>query len=152
MPHWQYKILPAPTKGIKGKGVKGPQGRFANALEILMNDMAAEGWEFQRAETLPSLERSGFTGSTTEWRNLLVFRREIVENTDTQDMMPAPKVHSTPIEMLPAYVSEQYRLQESQSPHSEPATEQSNQTIENPLQRTDTKGVLQPFTSRRSEP
>lgn len=40
-----------------------------------MNDMAASGWEYQRAETLPSTERAGLTGSTTEWRNLLVFRR-----------------------------------------------------------------------------
>ena len=40
-----------------------------------MNEMAAEGWEYLRAETLPSVERSGLTATTTQWRNVLVFRR-----------------------------------------------------------------------------
>ena len=75
MPRYEYKIVPAPAKGLKGKGVKGAEARFAFALEALMNEMAGDGWEYQRAETLPSIERSGLTGSTTEWRNVLVFRR-----------------------------------------------------------------------------
>lgn len=75
MPRYEYNIVPAPAKGLKGKGVKGPEARFAHALQAMMNEMADEGWEYQRAETLPSVERSGLTGSTTEWRNVLVFRR-----------------------------------------------------------------------------
>ena len=75
MSAFEYKVVPAPQKGQKSKGIKGAEARFALALETLMNDMAAEGWEYQRAETLPSQERSGLTGSTTEWRNLLIFRR-----------------------------------------------------------------------------
>lgn len=51
-----------------------------------MNDMGAQGWEYQRAETLPSIERSGLTGSTTEWRNLLVFRR--AARTPMDDFQP----------------------------------------------------------------
>ncbi len=76
MPRYEYKVVPAPTKGRKGKGVKGPEGRFAFALETLMNELGAEGWEYVRADTLPSDERSGLTGSTTTFRNVLVFRRE----------------------------------------------------------------------------
>ncbi len=76
MPEFEYKVVPAPTKGAKAKGVKTPEARFANAIEILMNQMAAEGWEYQRADMLPSEERQGLTGSTTNWRNVLVFRRE----------------------------------------------------------------------------
>ena len=45
MAGWEYKVVPAPTKGLKGKGVKGAEGRFAHALENLMNEMGAEGWE-----------------------------------------------------------------------------------------------------------
>lgn len=75
MTHWEYKVVPAPAKGTKAKGVKGPAGRFANSIETVMNDMAAEGWEYQRAETLPSEERSGLTSSATVFRNILVFRR-----------------------------------------------------------------------------
>ena len=92
MAGWEYKVVPAPTKGQKGKGVKGAEARFAHALELLMNDMAGDGWEFQRAETLPSVERSGLTGSTTEWRNLLVFRRAAQTPADNfePELLPAP--------------------------------------------------------------
>lgn len=92
MSGWEYKVVPAPTKGVKGKGVKGAEARFAHALESMMNDMGREGWEFQRAETLPSIERSGLTGSTTEWRNLLVFRRAVVDPIDEfePELLPPP--------------------------------------------------------------
>jgi len=77
MQAFEYKVVPAPAKGTKAKGVKTPEARFANSIEILLNEMAAEGWEFQRAELLPSEERSGLTGSTTNWRNVMVFRRAL---------------------------------------------------------------------------
>ncbi|WP_254796754.1 DUF4177 domain-containing protein [Sulfitobacter albidus] len=75
MPRFEYKVVPAPTKGRKGKGVRGAEARFAYAVQELMNAMAGYGWEYQRAETLPSLERAGLASSTTEWRNVLIFRR-----------------------------------------------------------------------------
>ncbi|XDA99467.1 DUF4177 domain-containing protein [Sulfitobacter sp. LCG007] len=75
MSSFEYRVVPAPSKGLKAKGARTPEARFSFALEDLMNRMAADGWEYQRAETLPSLERSGLTSTTTEWRNVLVFRR-----------------------------------------------------------------------------
>lgn len=75
MPIYEYKVVPAPSKGRKARGVKGTENRFAFALENVMNEMAAEGWEFQRTETLPSEERSGLTSTTTTFRNVMVFRR-----------------------------------------------------------------------------
>ncbi|AUQ50609.1 hypothetical protein PhaeoP83_02345 [Phaeobacter inhibens] len=75
MQAFEYKVVPAPAKGTKAKGVKTAEARFANSIDILLNEMAAEGWEYQRAELLPSEERSGLTGSTTNWRNVLIFRR-----------------------------------------------------------------------------
>lgn len=77
MTRYEYKVVPAPHKGTKAKGVKTPEGRFALSVEQILNQMGAEGWEYQRAELLPSDERSGLTGSTTHWRNVLVFRRLI---------------------------------------------------------------------------
>lgn len=93
MPRYEYKTIPAPTKGRKGKGVKGPQARFAFALEGVMNDMAAEGWEYQRTETLPSVERSGLASTTTQWRNIMVFRRVVEEDLDAfaPELLPAPE-------------------------------------------------------------
>ncbi len=77
MQAFEYKVVPAPAKGTKAKGVKTPEARFANSIEILLNEMATEGWEFQRAELLPSEERSGMMGSATNWRNVMVFRRPL---------------------------------------------------------------------------
>jgi hypothetical protein len=75
MTTYEYKVVPAPTKGLKAKGVKTPEGRFANSVQSVLNTLGNEGWEYLRAELLPSEERSGLTGSTTNWRNVLVFRR-----------------------------------------------------------------------------
>lgn len=92
MPRYEYKVVPAPAKGLKGKGVKGAEARFSHGLQELMNGLAGYGWEYQRAETLPSIERVGLTGSTTEWRNVLVFRR--LRETDAElfkpELLPAP--------------------------------------------------------------
>ncbi|MEX0338726.1 MAG: DUF4177 domain-containing protein [Arenibacterium sp.] len=79
MPKFEYKVVPAPQKGRKAKGVKTPEARFALSVEDVLNDMGAEGWEYLRAELLPSEERSGLTSSTKNWRNVLVFRRAIEE-------------------------------------------------------------------------
>ncbi|MAC77501.1 MAG: DUF4177 domain-containing protein [Rhodobacteraceae bacterium] len=76
MAHFEYKVVPAPTRGDKVKGVKQPEARFAHSVEAVLNQMAEGGWEFVRAEMLPSEERSGISKTTREWRNLLVFRRE----------------------------------------------------------------------------
>lgn len=92
MPRFEYKVVPAPAKGLKGKGVKGAEARFSHALQELMNGLAGYGWEYVRAETLPSLERAGLTGTTTEWRNVLVFRRLRDNDVEmfTPELLPAP--------------------------------------------------------------
>jgi len=79
MPRFEYKVVPAPRKGLKAKGVKSPEERFAHALATLMNTEARDGWEYQRTDTLPMLERKGLTGSTTSYQNMVVFRRALSE-------------------------------------------------------------------------
>lgn len=74
---YEYKVVPAPEKGTKAKGVKAPEARFALMLQDVMNQHAAEGWEYQRAETLPSQERAGLASSATVFRNVLVFRKPV---------------------------------------------------------------------------
>ena len=93
MPRYEYKVVPAPNKGVKAKGVKGAEARFSHALQELMNELAGYGWEYQRAETLPSIERSGLASSTTEWRNMLVFRRLRENDADAfaPELLPPPK-------------------------------------------------------------
>lgn len=101
MQQFEYKVVPAPAKGTKAKGVRTPQDRFANSVEILLNEMAAEGWQYQRAELLPSEERSGLTGSSTNWRNVLIFRRAreaetAAEPPRAEPAAPAPEFRHTP--------------------------------------------------------
>ncbi len=97
MPRYEYKVIPAPQKGAKAKGVKTPEGRFATSVEQVLNEMGQQGWEYQRAELLPSEERSGLTGSTTNWRNVLVFRR-VIEADATEVVAPVatPSPTETP--------------------------------------------------------
>lgn len=77
MPQYEYKVIPAPVKGERVKGVKGSAAKFAHTLMALMNEMGREGWEYQRAESLPCEERSGLTGKTTVFQNMLIFRRAL---------------------------------------------------------------------------
>lgn len=102
---YEYRIVPAPAKGVKAKGLKTGEERFAHTLEEVLNDMAAEGWEYQRADTLPSQERSGLTSTVTEWRNVLVFRRpvgDVAQATGTVAAQPAgPEPKLEPVQPAP---------------------------------------------------
>ncbi|ANT61154.1 hypothetical protein AYJ57_12725 [Salipiger sp. CCB-MM3] len=73
----EYKVIPAPTKGEKAKAIKGAEAKFAAAMSRLLNEMAEQGWDYIRADTLPSEERSGLTSSQTVWRTVLVFSRPV---------------------------------------------------------------------------
>ena len=85
MQQYEYKVVPAPARGEKERGLKTGAERFAHKLSGLMNEMAREGWDYLRAETLPAEERSGLTGRTTVYHNLLVFRRARPLSADTAE-------------------------------------------------------------------
>ncbi|AEI94520.1 DUF4177 domain-containing protein [Roseobacter litoralis] len=100
MQRYEYRVVAAPTRGLKAKGVKTAEARFCHALEEAMNTMAAEGWEYLRAETLPSTERAGLTSTTTKWRNMLIFRRpeasSAVSETVEETLTDEPEVEVLP--------------------------------------------------------
>jgi hypothetical protein len=77
MQRYEYKVIPAPDKGEKAKGVKRGPDRFAYRLSRTLNELAREGWEYLRADTLPCEERIGLTGKTVTYQNMLVFRRAV---------------------------------------------------------------------------
>ncbi len=79
MQKYEYKVVPAPNRGEKAPGVKTAPDRFAHALTSVMNEMARDGWDYLRADTLPSEERSGFTKRVTVYHSVLVFRRAAVK-------------------------------------------------------------------------
>ena len=77
MQRYEYKVLPAPRRGTKARDAKTTEDRFALTLSTLMNDLGRDGWEYQRSETLPCDERSGFTKTKTTEQTMPIFRREV---------------------------------------------------------------------------
>ena len=75
MQTYEYKVVAAPSRSEKVRGAKTPADRFAQTLAKVMNDHARDGWEYVRADTLPSEERTGLTKRTTVYHTVLVFRR-----------------------------------------------------------------------------
>jgi len=119
MTQFEYKVVPAPTRGVKTKGAKTPEARFSNALEVVMNDLAAEGWEYQRAETLPSTERSGLTSTTTNWRHVLVFRKPKEVETHAPLRTEPALLASPPNETAPDPAPEPVMFAKPQSPEDD---------------------------------
>jgi len=76
MPLYEYLTVPAPRKGEKTRGAKTPEARIALAMQSVLNDKGAEGWEYIRADLLPMEERSGLTSKAITYHTVLVFRRE----------------------------------------------------------------------------
>lgn len=93
MQRFEYRVVPAPHRGEKARGLKTTGERFAHAMTLLLNEMAADGWEYVRADTLPCEERTGITGRSSSFQNLLTFRRlaaEAMAVSMPQDIAVAP--------------------------------------------------------------
>jgi len=72
----EYKVIPAPRNAQRKKGAKTATERFSVGLEETLNDMAADGWSFLRAETLPVDERQGVMRKVVEeFHTVLIFSR-----------------------------------------------------------------------------
>lgn len=97
MPRYEFKVIPAPRRGEKVRGVKTTEERFALTLTGVMNDLGAEGWDYVRADTLPVDERAGFTGGTkTTFQNMLVFRRIMETDAALPETSSTPTFVATP--------------------------------------------------------
>lgn len=88
--YYEYKVIPSPISPAKVKGKKSGADRVAHAAQSLMNEMAAQGWEYLRADVLPLEERQGLTGKTTHYHTVLVFCR-------LQEAAPNPTPKTPPL-------------------------------------------------------
>ncbi len=76
MQHFEYKVVAAPRAAKKFKGVKGHPDRFARTIEEVIGEEAVNGWEYLRADTLPSDMKGGLMRKAAEvYQTLLIFRR-----------------------------------------------------------------------------
>ena len=95
---YDYKVIPAPARAQKFKGLKTTPERFAHLLSETLNQWAAEGWEYLRAETLPCEERKGLTGWRTTTQTVLVLRRPRSEEA----VAPRPSLSAHALRTEPA--------------------------------------------------
>lgn len=76
MSAYEYRVIPAPRRGEKAKGIKTPEARMAQAMETRLNAFGEEGWEYVRSDVVPMEERAGLTSKSVSYHTVLVFRRE----------------------------------------------------------------------------
>ncbi len=78
MQRYEYKVVPAPFRAAKVKGLKTAAERFAHALAEVMNALGRDGWEYLRTDTLPCEEKAGLLSKArTATHHMLVFRRSL---------------------------------------------------------------------------
>lgn len=110
MQAYEFKVIPAPRRGEKTKGARSVPERFAHALSQAMNDLARDGWEYLRADTLPCDERVGLTGTATHFQSMLVFRRPVPSQRPEPARPPAyqpdPEPEATMVARLPFHAVE----------------------------------------------
>ena len=73
----EYRIVTAPDRPKRRAAGKDEGQRFAATLEDLVNEMAAEGWAFERTETLTYSRRKGLFRRVDTAAALLVFARDL---------------------------------------------------------------------------
>ena len=97
MLRYEFKVIPAPRRGEKLRGVKTTEDRFALALTNVMNEQGRDGWDYVRADTLPVDERVGFTGTKTSFHNMLVFRRMLGADAAQPAATPPRLITADPV-------------------------------------------------------
>ncbi len=75
---YEYKVVSAPRRALRIKGIATSEARFAATLAEAINAEATGGWEYFRTDALAQEERTGLLRSRVETtRAMLVFRRPI---------------------------------------------------------------------------
>ncbi|MCB1362306.1 MAG: DUF4177 domain-containing protein [Rhodobacter sp.] len=104
---YEYKVVPAPLRAAKAKGLKTVAERFAHALAERINAEAAGGWQFVRTETLPCEERKRFGGARTSTQVVMIFARELGQpRPDASAALVAAAQFESEPEATPSYEAE----------------------------------------------
>ncbi|MEM7441681.1 MAG: hypothetical protein AAF393_19065 [Pseudomonadota bacterium] len=97
MQRYEYKVVPAPNRTKRVRGVKTPAGRFAVVMTELINEEAAQGWEYLRTDSMPVEEKPGFLKRRVEnYYSVLVFRRAMDQGAAEDFVAHAPEVAAVP--------------------------------------------------------
>lgn len=142
---YEYKVVPAPKKTKSFKGVRSHEDQFACVIAETMNVMAAEDWEYLRAESLPCEEKTGLTSRVESYQSVLVFRRKIVNGQKF-------------FEGLPKNQLEHHEIKEDKTEHEVryPAANRPAAVVENDTDMAETEeaagpaGVLNILQTRKA--
>lgn len=95
----EYKVVPAPVRAPKVRGLKTTAERFSHALTEAINAEAAGGWQFLRTETLPCEERGTLGRTRTSTQVVMVFGRPLgMARPDAGAALAAAQEHYSPPE------------------------------------------------------
>lgn len=73
---YDYRVIPAPKRMRRVKGIKTTAELFSMTLGETINAAARDGWEYVRAESLPATEEGGWFRRPVEVvETVLIFRR-----------------------------------------------------------------------------
>lgn len=103
----EYKVVPAPTRAPKVKGLKTTAERFAHALAEAINAEAGGGWQFQRTETLPCEERGTLGKVRQTTQVVMIFARPLgLARPDAGAALAAAQDYYAPEAPRPALLRE----------------------------------------------
>lgn len=75
MTKYEYRAIPCPEKALSQRDLPRGADPFCETLAAAINDLAGDGWDYIRAETIEVRTRRLFR-RRPEQRTFLVFRRE----------------------------------------------------------------------------
>lgn len=76
MTKYEFRAVPCPQRAQRSRNVTKGADAFSETLNTAINELAVEGWDYIRAETIDVTSR-GLFKRRTEQRTFLVFRREL---------------------------------------------------------------------------
>ena len=116
MSYYEYVVVPVPKAAPRARGVKRTDERFAHGLSETLNHFGAEGWEFQRTETVGvEAKAKFFSRPATEQVTVMIFRRWIDTAASNEVDLPhvaAERYEAWPAPDLPASAQEAREVQD----------------------------------------
>ena len=91
MERYEYRLEAVPTKSKRYKGLPKSEDAFALTVTDEINDLAKDGWEFFRIETINETRRAGLFGTKTETHEYMMYRRALRSNGMTLDEPHQPR-------------------------------------------------------------
>ena len=99
MRRYEYKVVPVPEKCLSSKDAAAADDPAAFTVEVVLNDMAVEGWIYIRTDRM-TMQKAGILGQKDVSRDMMVFRRQPVGMADHAPV--APVSEREPLALLPA--------------------------------------------------